>query len=107
MSEDYKFRKGDWFVADADFKEAQALWQKKIDSGYFESIKDIDKKVFFSPMLAKDWNDYKDGIKFPLYSQPKLDGIRCVVRADGMWTRNGKQIVSAPHIFEASTPDFC
>jgi ATP-dependent DNA ligase len=33
--------------------------------------------------------------------QPKLDGIRCIVKSDGMWTRNGKQIVSAPHIFES------
>ncbi len=87
-------------------KEAQALWQKKIDSGYFDNTKDIDKKTFFSPMLAKDWNDYKDGIKFPLYSQPKLDGIRCIVSEDGMWTRNGKPIDSAPHIFEALSPLF-
>jgi len=82
-------------------KDAASLYQKKVDSGYRTSIDLIDGESFFKPMLAKDWNDYKDGIKFPLYSQPKLDGIRCIVKQDGMWTRNGKRIVSAPHIFEA------
>jgi DNA ligase-1 len=52
-------------------------------------------------MLAKDWNKEKSKVKFPVYSQPKLDGIRCIIRADGMWSRNGKQIISAPHVFEA------
>jgi DNA ligase-1 len=83
------------------FKEAQALWQKKIDSGYFDNTNDIDKQVFFKPMLAKDWNDYKDDITYPIFSQPKLDGIRCIVSKDGMYTRNGKAIISAPHIFES------
>jgi DNA ligase-1 len=82
-------------------KDAKSIWDKKVDSGYFSDIKSIDKKTFFSPMLAKDWNDYKDGINYPLYSQPKLDGIRCIVTKDGMHSRNGKKIISAPHISEA------
>ena len=82
-------------------KEAVALHRKKMEAGSFETISDIDNETFFEPMLAKDWNKEKDKIKFPVYSQPKLDGIRCIVRADGMWSRNGKQIISAPHIYEA------
>lgn len=80
-------------------KEAEALIRKKKDLGFFEDINDIDKSTLFKPMLAVDWFEYKDKIKFPLYVQPKLDGIRCIVRKDGMWTRNGKQIVAAPHIY--------
>ena len=80
--------------------EAKSLWQKRKDLGYWEDINDCDKKVFFQPMLAQDYNKRKDKIKFPLYSQPKLDGIRCIVKSDGMWTRNGKEIISAPHIYE-------
>ena len=87
-------------------KDAASLWQKKVDSGYFVNINFVDEVAFFSPMLAKDWNDYKDKISYPIYSQPKLDGIRCIVREDGMWTRNGKPIDSAPHIFEALAPIF-
>jgi DNA ligase 1 len=79
-------------------KDAAALWQKKSDSGYFTSINEVDGDSFFKPMLAKDWNDYKDEVKYPLYSQPKLDGIRCIVTKNGMFSRNGKKIVSAPHI---------
>jgi DNA ligase-1 len=57
-------------------------------------------------MLAHKFEDYKDKIQYPVFSQPKLDGIRCIVRSDGMWSRNGKSIVSAPHIFEALKPLF-
>jgi DNA ligase-1 len=87
-------------------KEAQAIHRKRIETGSFENINDIDKPVHFKPMLAHDYNDYKGKIKYPIYSQPKLDGIRCIVRADGMWSRNGKKIISAPHIFEALKPLF-
>jgi DNA ligase-1 len=86
--------------------EALAMWTKRKELGSFENIEDIDKPVYFKPMLAHDYNDYKDKIKFPVFSQPKLDGVRCIVRADGMWSRNGKPIISAPHIFEALTPLF-
>jgi len=37
----------------------------------------------------------------PIFSQPKLDGIRCIVTKDGMFSRNGKAIISAPHIGES------
>ena len=87
-------------------KQAEALHRKRTESGYFENIKDVDKLLHFKPMLAHDYNDYKDKIKFPIYSQPKLDGIRCIVRSDGMWSRNGKKIISAPHIFNDLKPLF-
>ena len=87
-------------------KEAQAIHRKRIELGSFENINDIDTPVFFKPMLAHKFEDYQDKIKYPLYSQPKLDGIRCIVRADGMWSRNGKKIISAPHIFNALSPLF-
>ena len=86
--------------------EAQAMWDKKVELGSYESISDIDKPKFFNPMLAHKFEDYKDKIEYPVFSQPKLDGIRCIVKADGMWSRNGKKIVSAPHIYEAMKPLF-
>ena len=80
--------------------EAKALWKKKKESGYFESINEIDKPTFVEPMLAKNYEDYKESLSLPVFSQPKLDGIRCVVTKDGMFTRNGKSIESCPHIFK-------
>ncbi len=35
-----------------------------------------------------------------VFMQPKLDGIRCYITKDGMFSRNHKPIISAPHIFE-------
>ena len=86
---------------DQAVKEAKATWKKKKESGYFENIKKIDEVSFTEPMLAKNYDDYKDDLKYPVYSQPKLDGIRCVVKKDGMWSRNGKPIISAPHVLIA------
>lgn len=80
--------------------EAQALHTKRKDLGYWEDRNDCDTKVFFQPMLAQDYDKRKDKIKYPILSQPKLDGIRCIIKSDGMWTRNGKEIISAPHIYE-------
>ncbi len=85
-------------------KEAKAEWDKRTERSYFESINDIDKGTIFKPMLANKWEDRKNKIAYPVYSQPKLDGIRCIVKSDGMWTRTGKPIISAPHIFEALKP---
>ena len=87
-------------------KEAKAIHRKKTETGSYENISDIDTETYFEPMLAKDWNKEKHKAKYPVFSQPKLDGIRCIVRSDGMWSRNGKSIVSAPHIFEALKPLF-
>ena len=86
--------------------EAKSMWQKRKDLGYHEDIKDCDKRVYFAPMLAKDYDKEKKKIKFPILSQPKLDGIRCIAKSDGLWTRNGKEIISAPHIFENLKPLF-
>ena len=87
-------------------KQAQSLHKKKKELGAFEDVKDIDKEVHFKPMLADKWSDRKNKIKYPIFSQPKLDGVRCIVKSDGMWTRNGKKIISAPHIYKALKPLF-
>jgi DNA ligase-1 len=87
-------------------KEAQALRKKKLERDYHEQVGSIEEKRHFEPMLAEKWEDRKDQIRYPIYSQPKLDGIRCIVNSDGMWTRAGKPIISAPHIFNSLKPLF-
>lgn len=80
--------------------EATSKWEKKAKTGYTEDINKIDNCVVYTePMLAKKYGDVE--FSFPIYSQPKLDGMRCICRSDGMWSRTGKKIVSAPHIYEA------
>ena len=81
-------------------KEARAKHKKKLESGYWENEADIHKSKFFEPMLAHKWTDYQ-GTEFPLYCSPKLDGARVIINKDGMFTRNGKEYVSCPHIWES------
>lgn len=86
--------------------EAKADWQKKKDKGYKEDINHVDNYTFFEPMLAKVWQDYKDEATFPVFVQPKLDGMRLIANKEGLWTRNGKEYKSIPHIYEALKPLF-
>lgn len=87
--------------------EAESKMQKKLDKGYTQKIDDVDTcKEFFSPMLAHKYNDYKDGIQFPVLASRKIDGLRYVARKDGGWTRNGKKYVSVPHIDKILKPLF-
>jgi DNA ligase-1 len=81
--------------------EALAMQTKRLERGYFTDINDVDCSTIFNPMLAHDVQKYESKIKYPVFSQPKLDGVRCIIKNDGMWSRNGKKIISAPHIFES------
>lgn len=82
-------------------KEAKSKHKKKADSGYHEDVSKIDEAKFFGPMLAHKWDDYGDDVKYPVFVQPKLDGMRCIVQLSGMFSRNGKPVLSAPHIHHA------
>lgn len=86
--------------------EVEALYKKKLKRGYTADPKEIDKAKasLISPMLAHDYNDHKHKLKFPVYSQPKLDGIRCIAKADGLWSRKGEPITTVPHIAELIIP---
>jgi DNA ligase-1 len=63
--------------------EAQSKWQKKLDADYAETPEGAKTKKFFEPMLALNYDDRKAEVQYPIYSQPKLDGIRCIVRKEG------------------------
>jgi len=86
--------------------EAKATWKKKKDSGSFENVEDVDNFVFISPMLAKNWKDREDTVKFPVFCQPKLDGARCVISKEGAFSRKGKPWVTIPHILDELKPLF-
>jgi|TARA_B110000459_G_scaffold130479_1_gene142822 DNA ligase-1 len=78
--------------------EAQANWDKKAEKEYFPKIEDVDSYERFKPMLAGDYTKRHQSEGF---SQPKLDGIRCLADKNGLWTRQGKPINSCPHIWES------
>jgi DNA ligase-1 len=83
--------------------EARAKWQKKRDEGYIDDVDALDgaMPLRYDPMLAKDYNDYKDKLEFPVYSQPKLDGLRCIVTRQGAFSRQWKPFATLQHIRDA------
>lgn len=81
--------------------EAKAEMGKKLDRDYRPSIGLVDtpRAAGSKPMLA---HKFELGKTAPVgFSQPKLDGIRCIANASGLWTRQGKPIVACPHVSAA------
>ena len=71
---------------------------KKIEE---ENENNINKKITirkYYPMLAHRYNEKKGDIKFPCFVQPKLDGVRCVVVGNKLYSRNGNRFPVLPHI---------
>jgi DNA ligase-1 len=79
-----------------------STYTKKLKGAYHTSLDAIDKDRFFVPMTAKKWKDWNEKVdrNQTFYVQPKLDGMRCICDKNGLWSRNGEQWVSVPHIHE-------
>ena len=81
--------------------EARGKYLKKLDKGGSvdedQAIDTSSQKVL--PMLAHNWNMYTNK-KWPVYVQPKLDGVRCLMYWDGhqvvMYTRTRKEYPHNP-----------
>lgn len=88
--------------------EVASHYTKKLDVDYHKNIEDIDTPKIFKPMLAAKWEDRASKIDYsdPVFIQPKLDGIRCIVTRHGAFSRTGKSIVAIPHILEMLAPVF-
>jgi DNA ligase 1 len=111
--------------------EAFARWEKQKKKGYVDSQEkaqndELDELIEGGeePMLAEAYMDViydqrpgfentpptflltKEAkkIKFPVFTQPKLDGIRCIAIIKGgvvtLWSRTRKPINSVPHIVQ-------
>jgi DNA ligase-1 len=97
-------------AAEQAIAEVEAQYKKKIEKKYSESLEDAGGVKFTECMLAAKWKDIyaksiknpkKDGLKWPYWSQPKLDGFRCLGSDSSMLSRGGKQFVAVPHILDA------
>lgn len=74
--------------------EVASGYEHQLTREYHESEDTIDQPRFFKPMLAQKYEEFPGFC----YAQPKLDGIRCIVTKAGMFSRQGKPILGAPHI---------
>lgn len=100
-----------WTVAKAasqDSDEAQALFEVKaqykhqLDREYHDNPDTVHQPKMIEPMLAKTYSKWPG----PGYAQPKLDGIRCIMTAEGLFTRQGQPITAVPHLHAAAAPLF-
>lgn len=83
--------------------DADRRWKNRVENGavtYIEVAKRGVDLPFFKPMLANGYTSKK--VEFPMWSQPKLDGIRCLLRMENGElvgrSRNGKIIDCVEHI---------
>ena len=81
--------------------EVASTYTHQLARDYFETIGEVDTPRIFEPMLADKYKKFAPG-----YSQPKLDGMRCIAKTTGLFSRQGKPILSCPHIIEALEPFF-
>jgi DNA ligase-1 len=82
--------------------EFNKMQREQLEDGYSETIGVLSMPEKVNPMLAEKYDpkvNYKGW-----YVQPKLDGVRCIINLAGMWSRQGKPILSAPHIYEELKP---
>ena len=95
--------------------EVKALYEYRVTRTYHSTIESASNGAHhFEPMLAQPLERHRidflahqpDGGPARLYIQPKLDGMRCITTPDGMFSRQGKEIISAPHIMAALKPYF-
>lgn len=86
-------------------KEVEAKIVKKKEEGYRETIEELDEvdgSVQEIVMLAEKWKDFEKNVPADetLYTQPKLDGIRCKGDSKKLVSRKNKEFISVPHILK-------
>jgi ATP-dependent DNA ligase len=76
--------------AQAEF-EFDAIIKKQRDKGY--RSKGEKKQVRPMPMLAHKFKDHKGKVEFPVYVQPKLNGMRMLFDGENGWSRGNKEVI--------------
>jgi len=84
--------------------EIAANYKKKLAQGNYKETLDEDslnQDNYIKPMLAKEYGtDYEYIEGSTVFSQPKLDGCRAIATSKGFFSRQGKPIISTPHVLE-------
>lgn len=78
--------------------EMMAEYGKKLKRKYYEDRASVGGSKHVSPMLAQKYTSVPEGL---FYTQPKLDGMRCVASKDGLFSRTGERFTSCKHVEEA------
>lgn len=78
--------------------EATAAYTKKVKEGYSEDIAKAGDKHYPDAMAAYNLKDYEDEVVYPAVAQVKYNGTRSLNNELGLWSREGEEWVSVPHI---------
>lgn len=84
--------------------EGRSMYDKKIKSGYTttkEVSSHIPTQTFPFPMAVQSYEKYKHKIQYPVYIQPKLDGVRMVAK----WV-HGKVVIQSRRLHELADFEF-
>jgi DNA ligase-1 len=80
--------------------EIESDYEYQLTREYHRTVEETANGAhFFKPMLAEKYKKFEPG-----YAQPKLDGMRCTINKKGMFSREGKPILTCPHIFAELKP---
>lgn len=87
----------------AELESLAEIKKQLAQGGYFRTIEEIDNESYFEPMLATPLEKIKGGLDFakPLFSQAKYDGVRSTTSERGIISRQGKPILTVPHVVDA------
>jgi DNA ligase-1 len=88
-------------------KEALSKWTQMKRKKYHESIEAAQSFDGYKPMLASTFEDHSSKLKYALFVQPKLDGLRCIAfwRDDRVVLQSrGNKEYNLPHIKAAIEP---
>ncbi len=97
------------------YLEAKRVWDSRFERGHRSSIEAArrlvgEPKHFFQPMLADKYSEKMVEGHFPVMIQPKLDGIRCIVRKESSRivarSRNGKEFDTLEYMINDLDPMF-
>lgn len=77
-------KKNETNVLTQAYNDCSSKYKLKIKSGYSEDIAEQTESLeqFPFPMALKPWKDFKTKLTYPLYVQPKLDGLRMIAMLD-------------------------
>lgn len=71
--------------------EFDAIIKKQMDKGFHREGE--KSKTLPMPMLAHKFKDNKSKVEFPVFVQPKLNGMRMLFDGDMGWSRGNKEII--------------
>lgn len=71
--------------------EFDAIIKKQRDKGF--RVEGEKKMTIPMPMLAHKFKDHKHKVEWPVYVQPKLNGMRMLFDGQGGWSRGNKEII--------------